>query len=55
MFTEFFNIDGIHVVPSDIFVGMALIEASQKRRKKAGEAFYQSEGSDRWRVLIFLF
>lgn len=48
IFTEFFNVEGIHVVPSDIFVGMALIEASQKRRKKAGEAFYQSEGSDRW-------
>jgi hypothetical protein len=37
-----------HVVPSDILVGLALVEASQQRRQAAGHSFLVAAPRNRW-------
>ena len=52
IFSEFFSStlpsSEIHVVPSDIAVALCLVQAEQKKRRRAGEKFYVAAGKRRW-------
>ena len=52
IFSEFFSStlpsSQIHVVPSDIAVALCLVQAEQKKRRRAGEKFYVAAGKRRW-------
>ena len=52
IFSEFFSStlpsSQIHVVPSDIAVALCLVQAEQKKRRRAGEKFYVAAGARRW-------
>ena len=45
--------DGVHIVPSDILVGLALVEASQQRRQALGYEFHKAAPRNRWEPEAF--
>ncbi len=48
-FTEFFRNDmGIHLVPSDVAVGLMLVQGAQRQAFKAGHQFFVADTADRW-------
>ena len=67
IFTQFFRADrewalkegliqpqqSVHIVPSDVLVGLALVEAAQQRRQALGHKFLKAAPRNRWQPDAF--